>query len=568
MATRNRHAELVFVPLGGAGEIGMNLALYGYGDKWLMVDCGMTFADDALPGVDIVVPDPEFIAARADDLVGLVLTHGHEDHLGAIAHLWERFRCPVYATPFAAALLRRKLAETGIEAQVPLEIVRAGARVDLAPFGVTWIAVTHSIPEAHALAIETPSWTVIHSGDWKIDPDPVVGPLIDEAAFRRWGEAGVLAFVGDSTNVFVQGDGGSEGSLRPSLEALVRSRKGRVCVTSFASNVARIATIGGIARATGRQLVIAGRSFERILAAARDCGYLQDLPPLVAEAEAGYLPPEKALYLVTGCQGEARGALSRIVHGEHKELHLEAGDTLIFSSRQIPGNERDIGRIMNRCALDGVEVITWRDAFVHVSGHPVRDDLLRMYGWVRPKMAVTVHGEARHLAAHAALARDQGIAETVAGRNGEVIRLAPGPATIVDHVPTGRLAIEQGRAVRLDSPAIRERRKVAFNGAAVVALVLDHAGNVAADPAVASIGWHDDPEAGRAELQRAIRAAVENLPGQRRLDDAAVAEAARRVIRKAAPEGRRPLIDLQILRLDGPSRVVYEDPTAEIEEGS
>lgn len=566
MANRVAPGELVFVPLGGAGEIGMNLALYGYGGKWLMVDCGMTFADHSLPGVDIVVPDPEFIADRAKDLVGLVLTHAHEDHLGAIAHLWERFRCPVFATPFAAALLRRKLAEAGIEAQVPLEIVPPCGSVELAPFCVTWIAVTHSIPEAHALAIKTAAGTVIHSGDWKLDPDPVVGPVTDEAAFRRLGDAGVLAFVGDSTNVFVNGDGGSEGSLRASLEGLVRARQGRVCITSFASNVARIATVGEVARATGRELVIAGRSFERILACARETGFLKDLPKIVAEDEAGFLPPERALYLVTGCQGEARGALSRIVHGEHKALHLEFGDTLIFSSRQIPGNERDIARLMDRCALDGVEVVTWRDAFVHVSGHPVRDDLVRMYGWVRPKIAVTVHGEARHLAAHAALAREQGIKETVAGQNGNVIRLAPGAAEIVDHVPVGRLAIEQGRAVKLDSPAIRERRKVAFNGAAVVALVLDHAGNVAADPAVASIGWHDDPEAGRSELQRAIRAAVEDLPGKRRLDDAAVAEATRRVIRKAAPDGRRPLIDLQILRLDGPSRVVYEDPAAETEE--
>lgn len=566
MARRGKSPDLLFVPLGGAGEIGMNLALYGHGDKWLMVDCGMTFADESLPGVDIVVPDPAFIAERAGDLVGLVLTHAHEDHLGAVAHLWERLRCPVHATPFAAALLRRKLAEAGIEAQVPLEIVPPGGSVELAPFKITWIAVTHSIPEAHSLAIETPAGTLIHSGDWKLDPDPVIGPLTDEAAFRRLGERGVLAFIGDSTNVFVAGEGGSEGSLKPSLEALVRSRKGRVCITSFASNVARIATVGAVARATGRELVVAGRSFERILACAREAGYLAGLPPLVAEEDAGFLPPRKALYLVTGCQGETRGALARIVTGEHKALHLESGDTLVFSSRQIPGNERDIARIMDRCALDGIEVVTWRDAFVHVSGHPVREDLARMYGWVKPRIAVTVHGEARHLAAHAALAREQGIAETIAGRNGSVIRLAPGPAEVVDHVPVGRLAIEQGRAVRLDSPAIRERRKVAFNGAAVVALVLDHAGNVPADPAVASIGWHDDPEAGRTELQRAIRRAVEDLPGDKRLNDTAVAEAVRRAVRRQAPEGRRPLIDVQILRLDGPSRVVYEDAVSETEE--
>jgi len=558
--------ELLFVPLGGAGEIGMNLALYGVGGRWLMVDCGMTFADESLPGVDIVVPDPEFIAARKDDLVGLVLTHAHEDHLGAVAHLWERLGCPVYATPFAAALLRRKLAEAGLESQVPLDIVETGKPVDLDPFTVTWIAVAHSIPEAHALAIETPQGVVIHSGDWKIDPEPVVGPRTDEAAFRRWGEAGVLAFVGDSTNVFVTTDGGSEGSLRGSLAEIVAAKRGRVCITSFASNVARIATVGEVARATGRRLVVAGRSFERILACARETGYLAGLPPLVDEDEAGYLPPDEALYLVTGCQGEARGALSRIVMGEHKALHLEAGDTLIFSSRQIPGNERDIARIMDRCALDGVEVVTWRDALVHVSGHPVRDDLVAMYGWVRPKIAVTVHGEARHLAAHAKVAAETGIAQTVAGRNGEVIRLAPGRAAKVDHVPVGRLAIEQGRAVPLDSPMIRERRKVAFNGAAVVALVLDLSGDVVADPAVAAIGWHEDPEAGRIEMQRAIRAAVEGLAGAKRLDDGAVAEAARRAVRKLAPEGRRPLIDVQILRLDGRSRVVYEDAAQETEE--
>ncbi|MBM3554953.1 MAG: ribonuclease J [Alphaproteobacteria bacterium] len=542
--------ELLFVPLGGTNEIGMNLALYGHAGQWLMVDCGLTFADAELPGVDLVFPDPGFIAERRHALAGLALTHGHEDHLGAVAWLWPRLRCPVYATPFAAALLRRKLAETGLADEVPITVVDPGGSAQLGPFGLRWIGVTHSIPESHALAITTRLGTVLHSGDWKLDPEPLVGPRSDEAALAELGRQGLLALIGDSTNVFTPGRSGSEGDLRRALREIIAARTGRVCVTTFSSNVARVDTVARIAAATDRQLVMSGRSLERTVAVARECGYLRDLPRIVPEEDAGYLPPGKALYLVTGCQGEARGALARIVFGEHRELHLEAGDTVIFSARQIPGNERAIERILDRLSLDGIEAVTWRDAHVHVSGHPARDELADFYRLARPRIAVPVHGEARHLAEHARLARSFGAKETVVPRNGAVVRLAPGPAEIIDWVPVGRLALDGDQVVAIDSQAIRERRRLAWNGAAVIAIALDAAGDVLTAPRFSLFGLYApeklDPL--KADMVAAVAAAVEGLPRPRRASDGEIGEAVRRALKPFWPEGRRPLVEIQVLR--------------------
>ncbi|MBM3517195.1 MAG: ribonuclease J, partial [Alphaproteobacteria bacterium] len=477
-----------FVALGGAGEIGMNLSLYGYGRHWLMVDCGVTFADESAPGIDLLMADPAFIAERRKDLVALVLTHAHEDHIGAVPYLWPRLRCPVYATAFTAALLRRKLDEVGLTASVPLHVVAPGAALDLAPFVVRYVSVTHSIPEGNALLIDTPAGTIFHTGDWKLDPEPLIGALTDEPTIVAAGERGILAMICDSTNALRAGDSGSEAAVRRTMQEVVRDRDGRVVVTCFASNVARIETVARIAAAHDRHLVPAGRSMWRTIEAAREAGYLSDMPPLVAESDAGHLPPRHALVLATGCQGEPRGAMTRIATRAHPGIALDDGDTVIFSSRIIPGNERAIGLLHNRLVSDGIEVITERDALVHVSGHPARDELARMYRWVKPRIGIPVHGEARHLEAHAELARSLGVPEVVTVANGSVVELGRGPARVVDQVPTGRLALDGGTLVAIDGEAVRTRKRLAHHGLLSAAVVVDRYGRLAAEPQLAAFG--------------------------------------------------------------------------------
>ncbi|HER20280.1 MAG TPA: ribonuclease J, partial [Chromatiales bacterium] len=371
--------DLVFVPLGGAGEIGMNLNLYGHAGKWLMVDLGITFGDDSTPGIEIIMPDPAFIAERRDDLAGLVLTHAHEDHLGAVHWLWPQLRCPIYATPFTAAVLRRKLAEAGLEREATITEVPMSGRFEVGPFALELVTLTHSIPEPNAVVIRTGAGTVLHTGDWKLDPDPLVGPTADEKALMRAGEEGVLAMVCDSTNVLVPGTSGSEAEVRENLVELVGRMENRVAVAAFASNVARVETICRAAEAHGRRIALVGRSLKRIVEAAQETGYLTDLPPFLPEADVGYLPRDEVLLICTGSQGEPRSALSRIADDDHPDVVLEAGDTVIFSSREIPGNERSIGRLQNKLASLGIDIVTARDEFVHVSGHPARDELVQMY---------------------------------------------------------------------------------------------------------------------------------------------------------------------------------------------
>jgi ribonuclease J len=549
--------ELLFVPLGGAGEIGMNLNVFGYDDRWLVVDLGVSFGNPSLPGIDLVMPDPSFIEARRDKLLGIVLTHAHEDHLGAVPHLWPRLRCPVYATPFTAAILRTKLVEAGLLGAVPIVEVALGSRVSLGPFEVDFMTLTHSIAEPSALAIRTPLGTIFHTGDWKIDPDPLIGHPLDEAALAALGEEGVLAMVCDSTNVFNPSASGSEAEVRKHLIELVGHETGRVAITAFASNIARLETLAEVARAHDRHAVLVGRSLRRNVAVAQATGYLTHLPPFIDEADAGFLPRDKVLYICTGSQGEPRGAMMRIASGEHPDVSLADGDTVIFSSKIIPGNELALGRLYNDLAKRGVKIITEKDEFVHVSGHPGREELARMYQWIRPEIAVPVHGEARHLFEHADLAHELQVPRCVVPENGTMIRLAPGNPGIVDRVTAGRLVLDGNQLVADDSACIVERRRGLYNGHLVVSLAVDDEGRLQADPSVTLFGV-PDPGDLRARIVAAIGAAVKGMPrGQRRDDDVlreAVRVAARRVCRQETE--KKPVTDVQILRLPPPG----EDP--------
>lgn len=556
-STANRSSpktELLMLPLGGAGEIGMNLTLYGFGGKWIIVDCGITFGDASTPGIEIMVPDISFIAARRKDLLGIVLTHAHEDHLGAVPYLWRKLGCPVWGTPFALGLLRRKLVEVELDRVVPMNTVPCGGGLEIGPFRIDYIPVAHSIPETHALAIRTPVGTVLHASDWRLDPGPVIGPGTDSGAFRRLGEEGVIALICDSTNAMTPGSSGSEAALRPSLIDVVRGCRQRVLITCFASNVARIETAARAAEATGRHLGLVGRSLDRILEIAQECGYLQDIPTPVSPHEAGYLPRDRALLVVTGSQGEPRAVLARIAADDHPDLVLEPGDAVIFSARDIPGNELAIGRIQNRLAGLGVRVITDRDAFVHVSGHPARDELKTMYEWVRPPLLVPIHGEMRHLTEHVRYARECGVPSGMVVENGAMLRLHPGPAEIVDHVTVGRYAVEGRRLLPVEGGVLHARRRLGFAGAAVATVVLDRKGRVRGTPQLAVPGLLDGAD-GDMHLQAVAIAAIEDavnaLSADARRDDEEVSEAARRAVRRAFRDalGRRPVTEVHIVRV-------------------
>jgi len=546
--------ELIFLPLGGAGEIGMNMNLYGFAGKWLLVDLGITFADGEQPGIELITPDPTYIAERRDDLAGLIITHAHEDHLGAVAHLWPRLRCPVWATPFAAALLRRKLEEAGLLAAVTIHEIVPGESLQLGPFAIEFIPLTHSTLEMMALAIRTDAGLVLHTGDWKLDPNPLVGPKSDVDALRRLGDEGVLAMIGDSTNALNEGTSGSELDVRDTLMEICANRTGRIAVTTFASNVARIDTVAKVAAAHDRHLVLVGRSLWRIMAAARECGYLDDIAPPLTDVEGAYLPPEKVLFLCTGCQGEARAALSRIATGGHRHVVFEKGDLVIFSSRVIPGNEMSISRVQNRLLWNGVEVIGERERGVHVSGHPCRDELAEMYRLVRPKIAVPVHGEYKHMLAHAELARSMQVPEAVVIENGQALRLAPGAVQVVAEVQSGRYFIDGDVLVPANDEGVRTRRKLMFSGGAVVILVTDDDGILLADPELVFQGLASDngkpslEEAG----QQAVEAALDELPKAARRDDGRMTEAARVAIRRLIRDrlGKRAVVEARIIRVE------------------
>ena len=544
---------LYFVPLGGSGEIGMNLNLYAYRGQWLMLDCGVTFGDDAQAGVDVVMPDPAFIVERKDKLLGIVATHAHEDHIGAIPYLWPQLQCPIWATPFTASLLKAKMAEAGLADRAQITIVPMSGRFSIGPFDLELITLTHSIPEPNAVAIRTPVGTVMHTGDWKLDPDPLIGDVTDEAALIRIGDEGVLAMIGDSTNALKEGTSGSEAELRESLTDLIGRYQGRVAVACFASNVARLHTIANAAQARGRDVALIGRSLWRMDKAARENGYLVDLPRFLTEEEAGYVPTDRILLICTGSQGEPRAALARIAREDHPHIVLDEGDVVIFSSRIIPGNEKAISRLQNELVKLGVEIVTEADHFVHVSGHPARAELVRMYQMVRPQVAVPVHGEARHLAAHAELAMECQVADALIIENGDVVRFDAQGATIEGQVPAGRIASDGRRLLPIDGTVFQQRRRVGNQGALVATLVVDQAGGLVAPPGMSLIGLveaHDVADTS-AVLRDAVTAAVESLPRAMRRDDGSVRDAANRALRKAINEriGKRALIEVQLIRL-------------------
>jgi ribonuclease J len=546
--------SLVFLPLGGAGEIGMNLSLYGFRGRWLMVDMGVAFADEAAPGVDLLVPDIAFIEERRARLDGIVITHAHEDHIGAVPLLWSRLRCPIYATPFTSALLRRKLAETVDLDDVPLRPVRPDNPFKVGPFQIEYVRMTHSIPEAHVLAIRTALGTVAHATDWKLDPAPIVGPVSDEAGLERVGDEGILAVMCDSTNVFVPGSSGSEADLRDSLIELIGKCRNRVALACFASNVARLHTIAVAAQRTGRRAALVGRALWRVYEAARETGYLDDVPPFLTEYDIGFLPRDQVVMCVTGSQGEPRSALARIAAGDHPQVDLEPEDTVVFSSRVIPGNEKAIGRVQNDLSRRGIHIVTENDHFVHVSGHPARAELARMYQWLRPRALVPIHGEARHLYEHVSFARECGIAHALVAENGSIVRLAPGEPEVVDRVRSGRLAFDGSRLVPMDGAALKARRRMRVTGVAIASVVLDGKGRLLAAPklSVPGVIEGDIDDSLQTDVVEAIEAAVEGLSKADLRDDAAVAEAARLALRRAIQDatGKKPLTEVQVVRLD------------------
>ncbi|HUJ46073.1 MAG TPA: ribonuclease J [Rhizomicrobium sp.] len=541
--------ELVLLPLGGAGEIGMNFNAYGFGPpderKWIIVDCGVLFGRETeTPGIDVIMPDIRWLAEQREDVLAIVLTHAHEDHIGAVGHLWPELRCPLYATPFTARLIEDKLFEAGLADRVRVNIVPLGGHLDLGPFSIDFLSITHSIPEPNALAIRTPLGVVVHTGDWKIDPDPLVGEATDANAFRKLGDEGALALVCDSTNALVQGHSGSEADVRTALTDLIGTLKGRVAVTGFASNVARLDTIANAARHHGREVALVGRSMHRIVNAARDTGYLKDFPRVLSEEEAAQLPPHRVLYLCTGSQGEPRAALSRIAANDHPTVSLGPGDSVIFSSRIIPGNEIGIHALHNRLAELGVEVLTVEDHFVHVSGHPARDELAEMYRWVRPQVAVPVHGEMRHMAEHARLAKSLQVPQAVVIENGQMLRLAPGRAEIIDEVPAGRIFLDGNIRVPEGEGFARFRRAMGFAGFIAITLVLDQRGRIAADPAIILEGI---PDAVHAPVREAVAETTRRY-NPKRGDEEELKEQVRRAARRAASDawGKKPPTRVEI----------------------
>jgi ribonuclease J len=549
--------ELVFAPLGGIGEIGMNLSIYGFGDErrrqWLIVDCGVSFAsEEQLPGVDLILPDIRYLLEERRHILGLVLTHAHEDHMGALIDLWPKLNVPLYATPFAAALFEaRRLSEPGAP-PIPVNVVPLNGCVELGPFTVDFVNVAHSIPESNALAIRTALGTVVHTGDWKIDLTPVVGAPTDQAKLTALGDQGTLAMIGDSTNAVRDGRSPSEADVAKTLTELIRTAPARVAVTTFASHVGRIRAVADAARLAEREVIVVGRAMERVVQVARETGYLDGVQDFRAAESYGYLPPDKVLALCTGSQGEPRAALARIAQDEHPEVTLTRGDRVIFSARTIPGNEKAVARVINGLVTQGVDVITDRDHLVHVSGHPRRAELLDMINWVRPQILIPAHGEALHLAEHAKLARSAGVPQVLVCRNGDLVKLAPGQAAIVDEIPSGRLYKDGALLVDAQAPTVAARRRLSFAGVISVALVLSEKGQLVADPQIELIGIPETDAGGRSMTdiaREAIEEAFESLPKPRRRDPDEVAEAVRRAVRGAIAErwNKKPVCHVHVL---------------------
>jgi ribonuclease J len=542
--------ELLFVPLGGSNEIGMNLNLYTYKGKWIMVDCGIGFANDHLPGIEIIVPDISFVAEIKKNLMALVITHAHEDHLGAVPYLWDELGCPIYATPFTAHFLAHKLSESGPGRKPKIVEMKPGSLVDLDPFKLELIELTHSIPEMQAVAITTPKGVIMHTGDWKFDEDPLIGPASNYDMLKKYGDGKVLAMVCDSTNVFVEGESGSESEVREHLVKLISECQRRVVVTTFASNLARVATIIMAAQQAGRVVALAGRSLHRVVAAAKECGYLSNNAEFINEREIGNVPKQDVLVLCTGCQGEPRAALTRIARGEHANIRLTPGDTVIFSSRKIPGNESKISHIVNRLVQGGIEVITEKDHFIHVSGHPAREELKRMYEMVRPLIAVPTHGEPRHLHEHAKLARSLGVAETVEAYNGAIVLLEQGESAVIGKVQAGYVAIDGTSLISTDGEVIRTRRKLRDDGAIFASVVLNKSGDVKAPIQLAAPGLLDSID--DKELLAEWCSEIDAILGQgKRTGDEQIKEQVRLALRKIIKQelDKKPVIEVAVSRI-------------------
>lgn len=546
--------RLLFVPLGGSNEIGMNLNLYATKGKWLMVDCGIGFAHEYLPGIEIVVPDAEFIAERKKDLLGLVLTHAHEDHIGAVPYIWREFECPLYATPFTAALLKLKFNEMGPGKKPVIHEVMPGANFELGPFKLEMVGITHSIPEMQGVVIRTEAATVMHTGDWKFDEHPLVGPASDYEKLTREGDAGVDAIVCDSTNVFVEGESGSEEGVRTELTKLIKSCKQRVVVTTFASNIARLETILLAAHQAGRVVALAGRSIHRMVEAAHEAGYLVKENEFVSDREIMNVPREDAMLICTGCQGEPRAALTRIAKGEHQSIRLSPGDAVIYAARTIPGNETRIHHVKNQLTRRGVEIFGDKHALVHVSGHPAREELKRMYQMVKPKIAIPTHGEARHLHEHAKLARSLGVKESVEAANGSVILVEPGNASVIGTVKSGYIAVDGHSLLPADSQVIRARRKLRDDGALFASVCVSQRAEVVSEvmisaPGVLDRNLPDDAEL-IAELAAEVRSAVEGA--KPRASDDEIRERVYQALRRAISRelDKKPVMEIHVTRVE------------------
>jgi ribonuclease J len=550
--------ELVFLPLGGVGEIGMNLALYGYGPpekrQWIMVDCGVTFPGPDLPGVDLVLPDIRFLASQRNNLKAMIITHAHEDHYGAMNDLWPGLNVPVYASPFTAGMLEAKRKYEGNRAEIPITIFKAGDKVEIGPFSVEAVGVNHSIPEPMSLVIRTPLGNVVHTGDWKIDAKPTLGPLTDEARFRAIGAEGVLALMCDSTNAMREGVSPSEEEVSKGLQKVIEDAEGRVAITTFSSNVGRIRSIAEAAEAAGREVLLLGSSLKRVVNVATDIGIMEGVKPFIAEDEYGYIPRDKVVVILTGSQGEQRAALAKISRDEMRHVALTKGDTVVFSSRTIPGNEKPIIEIKNALIEQGIRIVTDSDALVHVSGHPRRNELLQMYEWTKPQILVPVHGEAAHLSAQAELGASAGIATIPRVRNGNILRLAPGPAEVIDEAPHGRI-FKDGKLIGdFDEMGIGDRRKLSFAGHVSVSILLDQRFEFLADPDLVSFGlpeFDDEGEDMDDGLYDAVLGAVESIPRARRKDLDMVREAVRRAVRAAANMawGKKPVVTVFVTRV-------------------
>jgi len=550
--------EFIFCPLGGSGEIGMNMNLFAYGNsdnrKWIIVDIGVTFADDSIPGIDLIYPDPGFIVDKKNDLLGLVLTHAHEDHIGAIAHIWPKLLCNIYATPFTSVLIQEKFKEKKIDIGNKLKIIKLNGNVELGPFKIDFVTLTHSILEPNGLSIETPSGTVLHTGDWKCDPNPLIGETINEKKLKQVGEKGVLAMICDSTNVFSPGRAGSEMDVRKSLLNIMEKIPKRIIVTSFASNVARMESVFYCAKKTGRQISLIGRSMHRIYKAAKQCGYLKNLIEPLNSKEAKKIAREKIVYLCTGSQGEPNGAMMRVANYIHPDVFIETGDTVVFSSKIIPGNEKKLSKLHNQLVKNGIEVISEDNAFVHVSGHPNREDLKEMYNWVKPRSVIPVHGEHRHMIEHINFAKEMQVPYPVQVENGDIVKLFPGEKpTIIDKAPVGRIFVDGNISVGEESQSIKDRKNLSHNGFLEITIIINNSGSLINKPIISfkGIPTNNDSSDFIIDLEDKIRNTCKTFSLKNSKQEYNLIEVLKTNCRKTIKEktGKRPYTNVNLVRI-------------------